>query len=327
VKKCMIAMKSTVSALLVLLAGTCYANADNYPNKPIHLIVGYGAGGGTDAVARAISKHLSLELGVSVVVENKPGAGGAYGANYVARSKPDGYTLLISSASSVTISPAMNPKLEYTQADFAPIAQISTAPLVLAVNKGLGINSITGLVKAAKAAPGKLNYSSSGIGSGPHLAGVFFNQIAETDMVHVPFRSGAPAVLSVISNDTQLTFATTPTVLAAVRSGQLTGLAVTTKQKSALMPELPGMEEAGLPGYEVFQWNGIFAPAGTPSDVVNKIYDALYKAMTTLDVKQALEMEGTEVKISDSPAAFVDFLKENNKFWEKLVKDSGATMD
>ena len=318
---------TAASTLLLLLAGVGNVSADNYPNKPVHLIVGYGAGGGTDTVARVIANQLSKVLGESVVVENKPGAGGSFGANYVARARPDGYTLLISSASSVTISPAINSKLGYTQSDFVPISQISTAPLLLAVNKDLGIDNISDLIKKAKAEPGKLNYASSGLGSGPHFAGVLFNQVAGTEMTHVPYRSGAPAVLSVISGDTQLTFATTPTALQLIRSGQLVGLAVTTRDKSALVPELQGMESAGLQGYEIFQWNGVFAPAGTPTEIVDKIFEAVRTAMTKDDVKQALEAVGTDVEVSASPAAFSDFLKENNQFWEKLVKSSGTNLN
>jgi len=327
VRKIFTSTITAASTLLLLLAGVGNVSADNYPNKPVHLIVGYGAGGGTDTVARVIANQLSKVLGESVVVENKPGAGGSFGANYVARARPDGYTLLISSASSVTISPAINSKLGYTQSDFVPISQISTAPLLLAVNKDLGIDNISDLIKKAKAEPGKLNYASSGLGSGPHFAGVLFNQVAGTEMTHVPYRSGAPAVLSVISGDTQLTFATTPTALQLIRSGQLVGLAVTTRDKSALVPELQGMESAGLQGYEIFQWNGVFAPAGTPTEIVDKIFEAVRTAMTKDDVKQALEAVGTDVEVSASPAAFSDFLKENNQFWEKLVKSSGTNLN
>jgi tripartite-type tricarboxylate transporter receptor subunit TctC len=316
----------TLCAGFALLASTGPAVAADYPNKPVHLVVGYAAGGGTDLVARVIAPYLSKALGASVIVDNKPGAGGAVGAGYVARSPADGYTVLVSSASSVTITPALNPAVGYTQASFTPVAQISIAPLVLAVNKNLGIHSVPDLIKAAKAAPGKLNYASSGLGSGPHLAGVLFEQVAGVKMTHVAFRSGAPATMSLIAGDTQLTFATTPSVMEEIRSGQLTGLAVSTKEASSLVPDLPGMTKAGLPGYEVFQWNGVFVPAGTPAATVDKIYAAVAKAMTEPDVKRVLATEGTDVSVSASPAAFGAFLKKDNVFWVKLVKDSGITI-
>ncbi len=314
-----------LSSAALLVAGA--ARADTYPSAPIKIVVGYAAGGGTDIVARAMSPFLAKALGQAVIVDNKPGAGGGAGANFVAHARPDGYTVLISSASSVTISPAISSKIGYSQKDFVPVSQISIAPLVIAVNKDLGVHSLQELIKAAKAAPGKLNYASSGQGSGPHLAGVLFNQVAGTQMVHVPFKSGAPAVLSVMANDTQVTFATTPSVMESVRAGKLVGLGVTTHEKSPYIPDLPGTVEAGLPKYEIFQWNGVFVPAGTPPEIVKKLYDATVSAMNQPEVKRALSADGTEAFVSKSPADFAAFLKKDNVFWEKLVKDSGSHLD
>lgn len=303
---------------------TFEANAQTFPNRPIHLVVGYAVGGGTDLVARAISPALSIALGQPVIVDNIAGAGGSAGANAVAKAKPDGYTILISSASSVTISPALNPKLGYKQADFAPIAQISLAPLIIAVNKDLGIHSVQDLIKAAKANPGKLNYASSGLGSGPHFAGLLFEQVTGAKLVHIPFRSGGPASLSVMAGDTQLTFATTPTVIQSIRAGKLIGLAVTTKSASPSVPQLPGMVSAGLPDYEILQWNGMFAPAGTPPAILDKLFTALTAAMNTEEVKRVLTAEGTDVFVSASPSAFAAFIKQDNIFWDKLIKERGA---
>ncbi len=303
---------------------TFEANAQTFPNRPIHLVVGYAVGGGTDLVARAISPALSIALGQPVIVDNIAGAGGSAGANVVAKAKPDGYTILISSASSVTISPALNTKLGYKQADFAPIAQISLAPLIIAVNKDLGIHSVQDLIKAAKANPGKLNYASSGLGSGPHFAGLLFEQVTGSKLVHIPFRSGGPASLSVMAGDTQLTFATTPTVIQSIRAGKLIGLAVTTKSASPSVPQLPGMLSAGLPDYEILQWNGMFAPAGTPPAILDKLFTALTAAMNTEEVKRVLTAEGTDVFVSASPSAFAAFIKQDNIFWDKLIKERGA---
>jgi tripartite-type tricarboxylate transporter receptor subunit TctC len=308
-------------ALMICAIGNVYAQA--YPDRPIKLIVGYAPGGGTDLVARLVGPYLGRALGQSIVIENKPGAGGSAAASYVAKSKPDGYTLLISSASSVSIYPALNAKADYRQSQFAPVSQLTIAPLLLVVNKDLGVRNVPDLIKLAKASPGKLNYSSSGIGSGPHFAGVLFNEVANVQMTHVPFKSGSPAVISVVGGESQLTFATTPTVMQLMRSGQLTGLAVTSKEASPLVEGIPGMKAAGLVGYEIFQWNAIFAPAGTPPEVVNKLYAGIKAAMSNPAVKQSLESEGTEVFVSGSPEAFGNFLKSDTKFWEKLIASGG----
>ena len=311
-------------AIFGLMAATgFFAHAENFPDRPIKLIVGYAPGGGTDLVARLIAPYLGRALGQAIVIDNKPGAGGSAAASFVAKSKPDGYTLLISSASSVSIYPAINAKADYKQSQFAPISQLTIAPLVLVVNKDLGIRSVPELIKLAKSSPGKLNYSSSGIGSGPHFAGVLFNEVANVQMTHVPFRSGSPAVVSVVAGESQLTFATTPTVMQLMRAGQLVGLAVTSKEASPIVANLPGMKAAGLSGYEIFQWNAIFAPAGTPPDVVDRLYSGIKSAMNNPAVRQSLEAEGTEVFVSASPEAFGQFLRSDTKFWEKLISTGG----
>ena len=312
----------TFALLCAALVGG-YVHAQAFPERPIKLVVGFAPGGGTDLVARAMSPHLGKILGQTIVIENKPGAGGATAASYVAKSKPDGYTLMISSASSVLIYPALNPKIDYQLKDFEPVSQLTIAPLVLAVNKKLGVQTLPELIKMAKDSPGKLNYATSGIGSGPHFAGVLFNEVAGVQITHVPYKGGSPSALSVASGDTQLTFATTPSVMQLIRSGQLIGLAVTSKNASPLVPGVPGMEAAGLSGYETFQWNGIFAPAGTPSHIVKKIYDALNETMNNPAVKNTLAMDGTEVFLSSSPEAFGQFLSTDAKFWNRLITVGG----
>jgi tripartite-type tricarboxylate transporter receptor subunit TctC len=312
-----------IFSTIFLLFWLNLAHAQSYPDRPIKLMVGYAPGGGTDLVARILAPSLGRAIGQSIVIENKPGAGGSAAASYVAKSKPDGYTLLISSASSVTIYPNLNTKADYRQSQFVPVSQLTIAPLVLAVNKDLGVRTVPDLIKLAKSSPGKLNYSSSGIGSGPHFAGVLFNEVANVQMTHIPYKSGSPAVISVVGGESQVTFATTPTVMQLMRSGQLIGLAVTSKDASPLVEGLPGMRAAGLPGYEIFQWNGIFAPVGTPPEIVQKLYAAIKQAMSQSAVKQSLQSEGTEVFVSSSPEAFSQFLKNDNQFWEKLITSGG----
>jgi tripartite-type tricarboxylate transporter receptor subunit TctC len=322
-------MKRTLTLLLsLILAGVCaQAPAQTYPSKPIRLVVGFAPGGAADFVARAISEPLSKALGQAIVVENRAGAGSSIAADYVAKSAPDGYTMLIASPSSISVNPALNSKLGYSLRDFAPITKVSTSPLLITAYPGLGVNSIKELIAVAKKSPGKLNYSSSGNGSAPHLAGVLFGQLAGVDMVHVPFKGGGPSVQSVLAGDTQVTFATPPSVLPLVHSGRLRALAVTSRKSTPLVPGVPGMEEAGLPDYEISFWYGFFVPAATKPEIVKKLYDATIAALQRPEVKQAFAREGTEVASSSSPADFTAFLAENDKLWVNLVKESGAKID
>jgi tripartite-type tricarboxylate transporter receptor subunit TctC len=254
------------------------------------------------------------------VVDNKPGNGSSIAADLVAKAAPDGYTLLIASPSSISVNPALNPKLTYTPSDLAPIARITTSPLVLAVNPATGIRSVADLIAAAKREPGKLNYSTSGNGSAPHLGAALFSQLTGAQMTHVPYRGGAPAIQSVMAGDTQLTFGTSPSVLPQASTGRLRALAVSTRERSPLVPDLPGMREAGLPEYNLEFWYGMFVPVGTPPAIIRKVYDATVAAMAQPAVKAALAREGTDVSVSASPEQFAAFLAEDGKFWVNLVK-------
>ena len=322
-------MKPTLKLLATLvLAGACAnAAAQAYPTKPIRLVVGFAPGGAADFVARALGEHLGRALGQPIVVENRAGAGSSIAADYVAKSAPDGYTMLIASPSSISVNPALNPKLGYSLRDLAPITKVSTSPLLIAVNPGIGVASVGELIAAAKKTPGRLNYASSGNGSAPHLAGVLFTRLAGIDMVHVPFKGGGPAVQSALAGDTQVTFATPPSVLPLVQAGRLRALAVTSRTRSPLLPDLPGMEEAGLPNYEMSFWYGFFVPAATKPEVVKKLFDATISALQQPAVKQAFAREATEAVSSRSPEDFAAFLAEDGKFWVRLVKDSGAKLD
>ena len=298
-----------------------------YPNKPIKLVVGFAPGGAADTVARAYSEYISRSLGQPVVIENRAGAGSSIAAEVVAKSAPDGYTVLIASPASISVNPALNPKIGYKAADLAPITKVSASPLILVVNPATNITSVKELVTTAKRDPGKLNYATSGVGSAPHFGAVLFSQVAGIKMEHVPFKGGAPAVVSVVSGDVQVTFATPPSVLPMVKAGRLRALAVTQRERSALMPEIPGMAEAGFPEYELAFWYGLFVPAGTPNEIIWKLYEATSAAAQRPEVKATLAREGTEVSLSKSPIEFAEFLAQDGKFWVKLVKDTGATGD
>jgi tripartite-type tricarboxylate transporter receptor subunit TctC len=298
-----------------------------YPQKPIKLLVGFAPGGAADTVARAMSEAMGKSLGQTVVVENRPGAGSSLAAEQVARSPADGYTVLLASPSSISVNPALSTKLNYRFSDLLPITKVTSSPLVVAVNPNLGVQSMKDLVELARKKPGALNYASSGIGSAPHLGGALFSQVTGVQMVHVPFRGGAPAVQSVIAGDVQVTFATPPSVLELVKGGRLRGLGISQRERSPLVPDLPGMAEAGLPDYAIEFWYGLFVPAATSPVIAQKLFDAAHYAMKQPSVKQALARDGTDVSLSASMADFKTFLAKDNPFWAKLVKDAGVTAD
>ena len=301
--------------------------AQPYPNKPIRLVIGFAPGGAADYVARTLSEPMGRALGQSVVVENKAGAGSSIAADFVAKAPPDGYTLLIASPSSISVNPALNAKLTYSAKDLVPVTRVTSSPLVVAVNPGTGIHSMQELVAAAKNKPGSLNYSSSGNGSAPHLGAAHFSRVTGVEMVHIPFKGGAPAIQSVVAGEVQLTFGTPPSVLAMVQAGRLRAIGVTSLARSPLVPDVPGMAESGLPGYSISFWYGLFVPVGTPPEVIKRVFDAAQEALAKPEVKAALAREGTETAMSKSPEDFAAFLIDDNRFWAKLVKDSGVKAD
>ncbi len=319
--------KTLLATGLCVLACSTWAQPADYPSKPIRLVIGFAPGGAADYVARAMSEAFGKALGQTVVVDNKPGNGSSIAAEIVAKAPPDGYTLLIASPSSISVNPALNPKLSYSARDLAPVTKMTTSPLVLAVNPSTGIRSVPDLIAAAKKDPGKLNYSTSGNGSAPHLGAALFSMVTGTEMTHIPYRGGSLAIQSVMAGDTQLTFGTSPSVLPMVSGGRLLALAVSTRDRSPLVPNLPGMKEAGLPDYNLEFWYGMFLPAGTPPAILRKVYDATISAMQLPSVKASLARDGTDVSISASPEQFNSFLVEDGKFWVKLVKSANVKVD
>ena len=319
------------SLTLILTAVTAVftssAQAQPYPHKPIRLVIGFAPGGAADYVARTLAEPMGRSLGQSVVVDNKAGAGSSIAADFVAKAPADGYTLLIASPSSISVNPSLNPKLSYSAKDLVPITRVTTSPLVVAVHPGTGITSMQELIKTAKAKPGTLNYSSSGNGSAPHLGAAHFSRVTGVDMVHIPFKGGAPAIQSVIAGEVQLTFGTPPSVLPMVQAGRLRAIGVTSPQRSPLVPDIPGMNESGLGNYSISFWYGLFVPVGTPPDVIKRVFDAAQEALARPEIKAALAREGTETAMSKSPEDFAAFLKDDNLFWAKLVRDSGVKAD
>jgi tripartite-type tricarboxylate transporter receptor subunit TctC len=318
-------MIRTLAAGVALAFALCgSALAQNWPDRPVKLVVGFTPGGAADYVGRSVGDALGRALGQPIIIDNKPGAGSSLAADFVAKAPADGYTILIASPSAISVNPAIDPKRAPTVNSLVPVSKLTASPLVVAANPQLGIKSIPELIDYAKKNPGKVNFAHAGMGSAPHLGGVLFNQLAGTDLVGIPFKGGAPSVQSVIAGDTQVTFATPPSVLPQIKGGRLVGLGVTTTDRFALVPELPGMKEAGLPGYKIDFWYGFFVPAGTPPEVIKKLFDATQVALQRPEVKAALAREGTDVSASASPAEFASFVKDENRFWAKLAKDSGA---
>jgi len=314
---------------LCALAITSAAHADDYPNRAIKIVSPHPAGVATDVLARALAVKLGADLGQPIVVENRPGAGSSIAAEYVAKNAaPDGYTLLIASPSSILVNPIISPKAGFDpRRDLAPVSKVSSSPLVVAVNPAVGAESLRDLVRIAQRSPGKLNFATSGNGSAPHLAAVLFMRLANVDMVHVPYKGGGPAVQSVLAGDTQLSFATPPSVLPLVNSGRLKALAVTSRNRTPLVPGVPGMVEAGLPDYEISFWYGFFVPAGTPQEPIARLFAATGKALRLADTGKLLAKEGTETSGSKSPADFGAFIDADAKLWAELVKHSGAKQE
>ena len=316
-----------VAVAAIAGASSAMAQAPSYPSRPVRLMVGFTPGGAADYVARAMSDAFGKALGQPVIVENRPGGGSSIAADAVAKAAPDGYTVLIASPSSISVNPALNPKLGYSMRDLIPVTRVSSSPVVLAVNPATGISSVQELIAQARKSPGVLNYATSGNGSAPHLAGALFLQVAGVQMTSIPFRGGAPAIQSVVAGDTQLTFGTPPSVLPMVQAGRLRALAVSTRERSPLVPGVPGMAEAGLPDYAIEFWYGLFVPAGTPAPIVRKIFESASLAMQQPSIKAALAREGTGVSLSASPEDFAAFLAGDSKFWIKLVKDAGVKLE
>ena len=297
-----------------------------YPDKPIRFVVPFAPGGGTDIIARTLGVEISKDLGQPVIVDNKPGAGTLIGTDNVAKSAPDGYTVLIASPSSILVNPLLMPKLGYdAKRDLVPVSKVSSSPLVVAVNPSLGATTLRELIDAAKRQPGKLNFASSGNGSAPHLAAVHFMRLAGVEMVHVPYKGGGPAVQALLAGDTQLSFATPPSVLPLVQAGRLRALAITSRNGSALVPGVPGMVEAGLPDVQGITFNGVFAPKATPADTVGKLSVTIRKALDNPDVVQKLAALGSEGRGS-TPEEFAKFLQRESAKWTDVMQKANINV-
>ena len=314
-------------ALLVAFGTPTAAAAQGFPSKPVRLVVPFPAGGPLDATGRLIAQRLSEAWGQSVVVDNRPGAGGNIGADLVAKSAPDGYTVVMGALSTHAVNPHLYTKMPYDALkDFAPITNVAITPNVLVINPSLPVNSVRELIGYAKANPGKLSFGSGSNGSAGHLAGELLKLDTGIDMVHVPFKGAAPATQALLAGDTQLMFDNLANATPQVKAGRLKALAVTTAQRSRLAPDLPTMAEAGVPGFDISTWFGLLAPAGTPRDIVAKWNADVVRILNTPDVREKLLAQGAEPAPS-TPEQFAQFIAQEYAKYGKIVKASGAKVD
>ncbi|MEN9782977.1 MAG: hypothetical protein RJA24_320 [Pseudomonadota bacterium] len=298
--------------------------AQTYPTKPIRMVVPSAPGSGPDLIARVVAQKLTESLGKPVVADPRPGAGGSLGAEIVAKSPPDGYTLIMGSAGSHSVNSALYPKLPYDAVkDFAPISLVSTAPNILIVHPSLPVKSVKDLVALARAKPGDLTFGSGGNGSTAHLSGELFRVLAKVNMVHVPFKGAPAAVIGVMTGEISLAILNLPPALPHVRSGKLKALGVSTATRSSAVPDIPTIAEAGLPGYDAGTWYGLLAPAGTPGDIIARLNVELVKGLRSAEMKKRIAAEGGDV-IGGTPDEFTGVIKRDIEKWTKVVAASGA---
>lgn len=319
------------AAICALIGTSAYAQA--YPNKPIKLVVPFAAAGTTDILARAVGAELTKAFGQQVIIDNRPGAGGNIGTELVAKSAPDGYTLLMGTVGTHGINQALYPKLPYDPIkDFAPVTLVASVPNVLVLNTAFAeknkITDVKSFIAYAKAHPGKLNMASSGNGTSIHLAGELFKSQTKTFMVHIPYRGSSPAITDLIAGQADLMFDNLPASMPFIKTGKLRALAVTSSKPSPALPDVPTIAKTGgeLANYEASSWFGILAPAGTPKDIVDKLQQEIAKALASPAVKEKLVAQGAE-PVGNTPEQFAAHIQGETKKWAKVVKDSGAKVD
>jgi tripartite-type tricarboxylate transporter receptor subunit TctC len=316
-----------VLAAAALCLASPYAMADAWPGKPLKLVVPFTAGGSTDTVARIIAEKLTTRLGQPVIVDNKAGAGGAIGSDFVAKAPADGYTMLVGTSSTMAIAPYVYTKLAFNPTrDLAPVALLGTADIMIVVNSQVPVRSVKELVAYAKANPGKLTFASGGNGSISHLLGEYFNSMAQVDMLHVPYKGDAQMVTDLIGGQVNMAFGTAVAFLPHIKSGKVVALAVTNPKRSTTQGQLPTVSEAGVPGYEAVQWFGIAVPTGTPGAIVQRLNDEIRAILEMPDVRARFADLGFDV-VGDRPEEFAAFLRTENAKWKKIAEISGTRLD
>jgi tripartite-type tricarboxylate transporter receptor subunit TctC len=320
-------MKSAIAAA-VLCSSILNAFAQDYPSRPIRIIVPFPPGAGTDIVGRAIAQSLSDAWKQSVIVDNRPGAGGTIAGELVARGNPDGYTLMLGNVSTLAIAKALNPRLAYDPLkDFAPITLITASENVIVVHPAVAATSVKELIAYAKANPRKLNYGSSGNGTTSHLGGAMFASATGIEMTHVPYKGSAPMLTDLLAGQLQLAFSSVPTALPHIKSGRLRGLAVTRPQRSTTLPELPTVQEAaGLKSFEISLWQGIVAPAAVPRAIVAKLHQQIVASLHAPEMKARLTAQGLD-PVGSTPEQFAAYMRAEIGKWTQVVKATGARIE
>lgn len=307
------------SFVFAVMLATNNSHADEYPSRPIHLIVPYAAGGSADSTARVLAVRIGKALGQSIVVENRGGAGAIIGAEFVKKSEPDGYTLLLGQSGPISINPAVYKNLPYDPVkDFAPICLTTTYPYVMVVNSALGVKTLKEFVTLAKSKPGGLNYGTTGVGSSNHLVTELFAGRAGIKMTHIPYRGTALAVTDLLAGQVQMVFSDPISALQYVKSGALIALAVTSKDRSPVAPAVPTIAESGYPGFDAIAWHGILAPADTPPAIVARLNAEILKALNDPDTRTLLESQAIQI-VGNSPEAFASFIKQDSAIWKEVA--------
>lgn len=309
-------------ALGVAQAGPARAEPD-WPARPITLVVPFPPGGTTDLLARLVAREAGTRLGQSVVVENRPGAGGGIGAAAVARARPDGYTLLMGTVGTQATNQFLYAQMPYDSArDFAPVTLVANSPNVLLVKPQEGAATVAQLIDQARRAPGSLNYASTSLGGSPHLSGELFNSMAKVDIRHVPYKGSAPAMTDLLGGQVQLMYDNLPSAMGQIRAGALRALAVTTRARVPVLPDVPTVAESGLPGYEVNSWFGLLAPAGTPEPVVQRLQATVAAAMGDPALRRQIEELGA-IPVANTPLAYAAIIRADTDKWRQVIRDAG----
>jgi tripartite-type tricarboxylate transporter receptor subunit TctC len=315
-----------IAAALAFGCTALSASADSWPSRPVKIVVGYPAGGASDVAARIVGEKLAQRLGQPVIIENKPGAAGNIGADFVAKAPPDGYTLLLGTIS-LSVNPSLYSKMTYDPVkDFTGISMISSTPFVLLVNAQAPYQSVKDLVAAARAHPGEIPYATAGNGSGSHLFMEQFSSMAGIKLKHIPYKGAAPAMTDVLGNQVSLTFDNILTTLPHIKSGKLRALAVSTAKRSTVQPDVPSLAESGVPGFDATAWFGLFAPAATPADVVQSLSRQVAEIVNEPETRAKLLKLGGE-PVSSTPEAFNAFFRGEVARWAKVVKSAGVHLD
>jgi tripartite-type tricarboxylate transporter receptor subunit TctC len=318
-------LRWTLGALFACIATV--ASAQSYPNRAIRLVVPFPAAGTTDILARAAAQKLTEAFGQSVVVDNRPGAAGNIGSDLVAKSAPDGYTLLMGTVGTHAINPSLYSKMPYDHVkDFVPVVLVAGVPNVLVVNPALPVNSVADLIKLAKDKPGQINFASSGSGTSIHLSGELFKTMAGVDITHIPYKGSSPALTDLMGGQVQIMFDNLPSALPQIKAGKLRAIAVTSLKRAPVLPDVPTISESGLPGFEASSWFGVLAPAGTPAPIVARINAEVNKWLQSAEAREKLLSQGAEAA-GGSPEQFANHIRAESEKWAKVVKASGAKVD